>query len=392
MDSKRVILFVLDSFGVGALPDAAKYGDQKANTLLHVNESIGGLKVPNMEKLGLGKIIDVPGINSDLRAIGAFGKSNEKSLGKDTTTGHWEIAQIILDKPFPTYPNGFPKDVTEKFEEAIGREILANKPASGTAIIDEFGKKHMETGKPIIYTSADSVFQIAAHEEVIPLKTLYEYCEIARKLLQGEHAVGRVIARPFIGQPGKFTRTSNRHDYSIVPTSETTLDKIKGAGLPVVGVGKIKDIYANKGLTDSVYTVSNMDGVDKTLEMMDKHKEGFIFTNLVDFDMKYGHRKDPEGYGKALENFDARLPEIISRLNDEDVLILTADHGCDPTTEGTDHSREYIPIMIYGNKIKENVELGVRESFSDIGATILDLLNVKNNIKNGVSFLNLISE
>jgi phosphopentomutase len=374
MLAERVILIVLDSFGVGALPDAKKYGDEKANTLLHIDQVVGGLKVPNLEKLGLGKIIDAPGLKSDLIASGAYGKLKEKSQGKDTTTGHWEIAGLISEEAFPTYPQGFPDEVIDKFEKMIGRKVLGNKPASGTAILDEYGREHMETGRPIVYTSADSVFQIAAHEEIVPLKKLYIFCNIARAILKGPHAVGRVIARPFIGKPGDFTRTANRHDYSLPPVGETVLDVLQAADLPVIGVGKIKDIFAGKGISDCVYTIDNMDGVDKTLYMMQKYRKGLIFTNLVDFDMKYGHRNDVQGYAKALEEFDQRIPEIMRHLTRKDVLIITADHGCDPTTEGTDHTREYTPVLIYGEMAGEDINLGTRETFADIGATVAELL------------------
>lgn len=383
----RVILVVLDSVGIGALPDADKYGDEKSNTLGNISRSIGGLSLPNLEKLGLGHIEGVTEIKKVTSPTGCYGRSSELSNGKDTTTGHWEMAGIIIENAFPTYPNGFPEDLVTKFENAIGRKILGNKSASGTAIIDELGEEHVKTGNPIVYTSADSVFQIAAHEEIIPIDELYKMCEIAREMLTGEHAVGRVIARPFIGEAGNFQRTSNRHDYSLKPHYETMLDNIKDNGMKVKAVGKIVDIYAGEGVTDSIHTKSNMDGVDKTLEYMKEDFNGLLFTNLVDFDMKYGHRNDPEGYAKALVNFDNRLPEIIDNMNDNDVLIITADHGCDPTTEGSDHSREYIPVIAYGKNLKEDVNLGTRKTFSDIGQTIVDLLNVK-EIKNGTSFKN----
>lgn len=383
----RVILVVLDSVGIGALPDADKYGDEKSNTLGNISRSIGGLSLPNLEKLGLGNIEGVTEIKKVTSPTGCYGRSEEFSNGKDTTTGHWEMAGIIIENAFPTYPNGFPEDLVTKFENAIGRKILGNKSASGTEIIKELGEEHVKTGNPIVYTSADSVFQIAAHEEIIPIDELYKMCEIAREMLTGEHAVGRVIARPFIGEVGNFQRTSNRHDYSLKPYYATMLDNIKDNGMKVKAVGKIVDIYAGEGVTDSVHTKSNMDGVDKTLEYMKEDFNGLLFTNLVDFDMKYGHRNDPEGYAKALVDFDNRLPEIIDNMNDNDVLIITADHGCDPTTEGSDHSREYIPVIAYGKNVKEGINLGTRKTFSDIGQTIVDLLNVK-DIKNGTSFKN----
>ena len=388
---KRVVLIVLDSCGVGALPDAEQYGDLGVNTLLHIAENVPSMKLANLEKLGLGKIIDLPNVSSQVSALGAYGKIASKSKGKDTTIGHWEISGVISENPLPTYPNGFPDEVIKAFEEKIGKEVLGNKPASGTAILDELGAEHVKTGKPIVYTSADSVFQIAAHEEIIPLEKLYEYCEIARKLLVGKHGVGRVIARPFVGTEGNFTRTSNRHDYSIEPASTTMLDIIKEADIPSVGIGKIKDIFAGKGLTDYVYTTCNDDGVTKTLDMMNKYTNGLIFTNLVDFDMKYGHRRDCQGYANALEEFDSRLPEIIDLMNHDDLLIITADHGCDPSHTGTDHTREYIPVLIFGETIKPDTDLQVGETFANIGATVLEALDCKPN-NSGTSMLSKIKK
>lgn len=386
----RVILIVLDSVGIGALPDAKSYGDEKSNTLGNISNAIGGLRLPNLEKMGLGNIDGVTGIVKTQSPIGAFGRSDEKSPGKDTTTGHWEISGIILDNPFPTYPNGFPDEIIKEFEERIGRKIIGNKPASGTEIIKELGEEHIKTGYPIVYTSADSVFQIAAHEEVIPLEELYNMCKIAREILKDNHAVGRVIARPFVGEVGNFSRTSNRHDYSLNPIHETMLDKIKNCGLEVKAVGKIFDIFSGQGITDHIHTKNNMDGVDKTLEYIKQDFKGLIFTNLVDFDMKFGHRNDVKGYANALREFDSRIPELIENMNDDDVLIITADHGCDPTTESTDHSREYIPILIYGKEIKDGINIGTRETFSDLGQTVLDLLNI-DKMKNGTSFKDLIT-
>ncbi len=391
MGTGKVIMIVLDSFGVGKLPDAWKYDEEESNTYLHVAEAVGALTVPNMEKLGLGNILEVPGVRKQENPMGAFGKAEERSCGKDTTTGHWEIAGIVLEQPFPTYPGGFPDEVIESFEKAIGRKVLGNKPSSGTQIIEEYAQTHRETGWPIVYTSADSVFQIAAHESVIPVEQLYEYCRIARKILQGPHAVGRVIARPFVGEKGKYKRTSNRHDFSLVPTGVTVLDIIKEAGLPVMGVGKINDIFAGRGMTEVIHTGSNMEGVDQTLAAMKKQTGGLIFTNLVDFDQLFGHRNDPHGYAGALEEFDRRLPEIMSCMEDEDVLVITADHGCDPTTKSTDHSREYIPVLIYGKNIKSGTNLGVRKSFADIGATVAELLGVQTPA-NGESMTKLLFE
>lgn len=385
----RVILVVLDSVGIGELPDAKKYGDVGSNTLGNISKKLGGLNLPNLEKLGLGNIDGVTEIKKAESPIGAYGRSAELSDGKDTTTGHWEIAGIIVENAFPSYPEGFPDDIIKEFESKTGRKVIGNKPSSGTEILVELGEEHMKTGNVIVYTSADSVFQIAAHEEIVPIDELYKMCEIAREMLVGEHAVGRVIARPFLGEPGNFTRTSNRHDYSLNPYHETMLDKIKDKGYEVKAVGKIIDIYNGVGITDSVHTKSNNDGVDKTLEYMKGDSKGLIFTNLVDFDMKYGHRNDPEGYGKALEEFDIRLPEIIENMKASDVLIITADHGCDPTTKGSDHSREYIPLLVYGNTIKENVNIGTRETFTDIGQTVLDLLNI-DKMKNGTSFKDML--
>ncbi|NLC77355.1 MAG: phosphopentomutase [Clostridia bacterium] len=370
---KRVMLIVLDSVGVGALPDAHLYGDEGSNTLGNIARRVK-LALPNLGKLGLGNIVPIEGIAPAAAPLGAFGKMAELSPGKDTTTGHWEMAGIVLEKPFPIYPEGFPEEIINAFEERTGRKVLGNKPASGTVIIEELGAEHLATGKPIVYTSADSVFQIAAHEEVIPLEELYEMCRVAREILQGEHAVGRVIARPFVGTPGKFQRTANRHDYSIEPPSPTMLELIKDRGLEVVGIGKIGDIYSGKGLTKSVPTKGNADGIDRTLAAWQSVKAGLVFTNLVDYDMKYGHRNDVAGYAAALEEFDGRLPEIMGQLNEEDLLIITADHGCDPTMPGTDHTREYVPLLIYGAKVKAGTNMGIRKTFADVGATVTGYL------------------
>ncbi|MCX7904578.1 MAG: phosphopentomutase [Caloramator sp.] len=381
----RVVLIVLDSVGIGELPDAHIYNDQGSDTLGNISKAIGGLKLPNMQRLGLGNIDGINGIDPIDSPEGSYGRSGEMSKGKDTTTGHWEIAGLILERPFPTYPNGFPRELIEEFERRIGTKTLGNKPASGTAIIEELGDEHVKTGYPIVYTSADSVFQIAAHEEVIPLERLYEMCRIAREMLVGEHGVGRVIARPFIGTSGSYKRTSNRRDFALKPFNKTLLNYIQESGMDVCAVGKIEDIYDGYGITKAVHTKNNMNGVDKTIEYMKMNTKGLIFTNLVDFDMLYGHRNDVQGYAKALMEFDGRIPEILENLRDDDVLIITADHGCDPTTESTDHSREYIPILIYGKEIKSGVNLGTRKTFADIGKTIAELLNVKANI-NGESF------
>ncbi len=381
----RVILIVLDSVGVGELPDADEYGDNGSNTVGNIVKVCGSIDMPNMIKLGFGKIDGIAYVPIPEEIEGCYGRMAEVSKGKDTITGHWEIAGLHLDYPFPTYPQGFSNEILEKFEKLTGRGVLANCTASGTEIIKEYGEEHMKTGKLIVYTSADSVFQIAAHEEIVPLEELYRICQITRDMLQGQDMVGRVIARPFIGQPGSFTRTSNRRDFAAEPTSDTILDKLKQRGLNVIAVGKIEDIFSKKGITEAEHTKNNMDGVDITLKFMKKQNEGIIFTNLVDFDMSFGHRNNPEGYKQALEEFDQRLPEIISEMRENDLLIITADHGCDPTTASTDHSREYVPLLIYGHKIKKDVNLGTRKTFSDIASTIADLFGIE-NVFSGESF------
>lgn len=383
---KRAILVVMDSLGVGALPDADLYGDAGSHTLDHVYKACGGLDIPNLESLGFGNIEGVTELKKVAKTTGAYGRLMERSKGKDTVTGHWEIGGVILEKPLNTYPDGFSDEIINEFLAKVNKKaVLGNCVASGTAIIEELGDEHVKTGNPIIYTSADSVFQIAAHEDVIPLEELYKMCQIAREMLVGEHAVGRVIARPFIGKSGGYKRTSNRRDYALDPFSKTMLEYLKEDGKEVAAVGKIEDIYNQKGVTSAIHTKNNMDGVDVTLKYMDTVKEGLIFTNLVDFYMLYGHRNDPQGYGKAIEDLDGRLKEIYAKMTDEDILILTADHGCDPTTESTDHSREYIPVLIHGKNIKP-VNLGTRTGFTDIGKTILDYFNIENDI-DGKSFL-----
>lgn len=382
---KRVIWIVIDSVGIGELPDAKLYNDEGSNTLENIYKSIDNFSLPHLESLGLGLIDGVKEIPKVGKPRGAYGKSIEKSPGKDTTTGHWEMAGIILDNPFPTFTEkGFPQEFIDSFQKEIGREVIGNYAASGTEIIQKLGDEHVRTGKPIVYTSADSVFQIAAHEEVIPLEELYRICEIARKRLVGDLSVGRVIARPFVGNNGNYTRTSNRHDYSLKPTEETVLNKVKDGSLAVMGIGKIHDIFAGEGLTDVLKMKNNDEGMDRILEFMESGKSGLIFVNLVDFDMIYGHRNDVEGYANALKAFDDKLPQIINAMEREDVLIINADHGCDPTTPSTDHSREYIPILVYGDQVK-SVNLGIRETFADIGATVCELLGVE-KIRNGTSF------
>lgn len=387
----RIICIVLDSMGIGAAPDAAKYGDEGSNTLANTARAVNGLFIPNLARLGLGNLTPILGVDPVPKAAGAYGKMGQLSAGKDTTTGHWEMAGIILDKPFPTYPQGFPPEIIDSFQKAIGRRILGNKAASGTVIIEELGEEHLRTGKPIVYTSADSVFQVAAHEQVISVEELYWICRQARELLQGDHGVGRVIARPFIGQPGNFQRTANRRDFTLKPPRPTLLNAIQEAGYPVISVGKINDIFAGEGITDTFPIKDNDDGVRKTLDAMEKYSQGLIFVNLLDFDSKYGHRNDPQGYAKALEQFDGQLPLFFSRLQNKDVLILTADHGCDPTTPSTDHSREYVPLLIAGNKIKKGENLGVRRSFSDLGKTISDLLGIETDLP-GESMLPVLLE
>lgn len=381
----RVIWIVIDSVGIGELPDAHLYNDEGSNTLENIYKSIESFSLPHLESLGLGLIDGVKVIPKVDHPKGAYGKSMEKSPGKDTTTGHWEMAGIILDNPFPTFTEkGFPQEFIDQFQKEIGREVIGNYAASGTEIIQELGDEHVKTGKPIVYTSADSVFQIAAHEEVIPLEELYRICEIARKRLVGDLSVGRVIARPFVGSSDNYTRTSNRHDFSLKPIEETVLNKVKDGSLAVMGIGKINDIFAGEGLTDVLKMKDNNEGMDRILEFMKSGKSGLIFVNLVDFDTIYGHRNDVEGYANALKDFDDKLPQIMKAMTSEDVLIINADHGCDPTTSSTDHSREYIPILVYGDQIK-SVNLGIRETFADIGATVCELLGVE-KIRNGTSF------
>ncbi|MBA4600955.1 phosphopentomutase [Thermoactinomyces mirandus] len=384
----RVALVVLDSVGIGALPDAMEYNDERAYTLGHIAEKRNGLNMPNMERLGLGNIAEIKGIEPVENPRAYYGKMMEMSKGKDTSTGHWEFMGIYTDKPFKTYPNGFPDELIRRFEEKTGRKVIGNKPASGTEIIKELGKEHMETGALIVYTSADSVFQIAAHEEVVPLDELYRICEIARELtLDEKYAVVRIIARPFAGEPGNFTRTANRKDYSLKPPARTVLNFLEDAGKDVIAIGKISDIYAGEGITRSIHTKSNMDGVDQLIKVMKEEFHGIAFVNLVDFDAKFGHRRDPEGYAQALEEFDARLPEILASLEDNDLLIITADHGNDPTHHGTDHTREYTPLLVYGKQLaKPGNSLGVRKCFADIGAAIAENFNVQKP-EIGTSFL-----
>jgi len=364
---RRIVLIVLDSVGVGELPDAADFGDEKSNTISNISKVVGGLNIPNLKRMGIGNITDILGAERISSPIASYGKCNERSIGKDTVTGHWEMAGVIIETPLQTYPNGFSKEIMSEFEQKIGTNTIGNVVASGTEIIKELGDTHVKTGFPIIYTSADSVFQIAAHEKVIPLEKLYEMCQTARDMLVGDKIVGRVIARPFIGEKGNYTRTSNRKDYALDPFGKTMLDYIKEDGQNVMAVGKIEDIFNKKGITEAIHIKNNMDGVDKTLEFMKTDKKGIIFTNLVDFDMLYGHRNDVKGYASAIEKFDTRVPEILELLGKDDILIITADHGCDPTTASTDHSREYIPLLVYLRNNKIGTNLGTRSSFTDIG-------------------------
>ena len=376
MKQKRVFLIVLDSFGIGEMEDAAAYGDFQVSTIGSVASS-DSFHVPNMRRMGLFNIEGVTVGEKVETPVAAIARLKEASRGKDTTIGHWEIAGICSKKPLPTYPDGFPREVLDEFSKRTGRGVLCNKPYSGTVVIQEYGEEHMRTGDLIVYTSADSVFQIAAHEEVVPVEQLYEYCRIAREILQGEHGVGRVIARPFVGAcSGAFTRTANRHDFSIEPPQVTMLDQLKAAGRDVIAVGKINDIFAGKGITEYVYTKGNEEGIERTLEYLETDFEGLCFVNLVDFDSLYGHRRDIEGYAKALTYFDTKLPEICAKMREGDILMITADHGCDPGYEQTtDHTREYVPLIIYGEKVKP-VNYGTRETFADIGATVLQYFNI----------------
>ena len=384
MTDRRIFLIVLDSYGIGELPDAGDFGDEGCNTL----RSITGSKeydTPFMKEMGLFNIEGVKCGEGVKEPTAAYARLAETSKGKDTTIGHWEIAGIISKRPLPTYPEGFPQELLDKFSQLTGRGVLCNLPYSGTEVIKDFGEEHLKTGKLIVYTSADSVFQIAAHEELVPVEELYRYCEIARELLQGEHSVGRVIARPFVGEPGNFTRTPRRHDYSLLPPETTMLDVLKEAGYATRGVGKIYDIFAGKGISDTVRIQNNVDGMEKTLTIMDEEFKGLCFVNLVDFDMVYGHRNDIDGYAKAATVFDAQLVQLVEKMKDSDILMITADHGCDPGFKGTDHSREYVPLLVYGKDIEAGVNLGTRSSFADIAATIQDIFGVEQKTA-GVSF------
>lgn len=375
---KRVFLIVMDSVGIGEAPDAEKFGDLGSNTLGHIAERMNGLKMPNMAKLGLSNIAEIKGVEKAVKPLAYYTKMEEASVGKDTMTGHWEIMGLNIDTPFQVFPEGFPAELISELESKTGRKIIGNKPASGTEILDELGKEHLETGALIVYTSADSVLQIAAHEEIVPLDELYKICEIARELtLDEKYMVGRVIARPFLGSPGEFKRTANRHDYALKPFGRTVMNELKDSGYDVLAIGKISDIYDGEGVTQSLRTVSNMDGMDKLLDTLNMDFTGLSFLNLVDFDALFGHRRDPIGYGKALEEYDARLTEVFEKLSEDDLLIITADHGNDPVHHGTDHTREYVPLLVYSKRFSEGKELPLRKTFADIGAAVAENFQVK---------------
>ena len=387
MRFKRVFLTVMDSVGIGEAPDAEKFGDKGADTLGHIAEKMNGLHMPVMGKLGLSNIREIKGIEKADKPMAYYTKMQEASNGKDTMTGHWEIMGLRIDTPFRVFPDGFPPELIQELEEKSGRKIIGNKPASGTEILVELGEEHVKTGALIVYTSADSVLQIAAHEEVVPLEELYRICEIAREItLRDEYMVGRVIARPFVGEPGAFKRTPNRHDYALKPFGRTVMNELKDSGFDVISIGKIADIYDGEGVTKALRTTSNMDGMDKQVQTLDMEFTGLSFLNLVDFDALFGHRRDPEGYGKALEEYDARLQEVLDKLRDDDLLIITADHGNDPVHAGTDHTREYVPLLVYSKQFIEGKELPLRKTFADIGATVADNFGVKMP-EHGTSFL-----
>lgn len=387
---QRAIVIVFDSLGVGALPDAARFGDVGSNTLANTAQAVGGLSLPNLAKLGLGNIIPVKGVRPASQPLGNYGKMAELSQGKDTTVGHWELMGVVKKEPFPVYPHGFPPEIIKLFSQKIGRPVLGNKPASGTAIIAELGEEHLKTGYPIVYTSADSVFQIAAHQDVVPLTQLYRWCKIARQILSGPYSVARVIARPFVGRPGQFKRTHWRKDFSLPPPGKTVLDFAQEQGVKLLAAGKISEIFAGQGITATVHTKSNKDTFKQVLDYMkqteQEKQKSIIFANLVDFDTLWGHRNDPAGYALGLEEADRELSNVFNLLNQADLLIITADHGCDPTTPSTDHSREYVPVIVYSPSLKKGVNLGVRESFADVGQTLAAALGVKVENLAGKSF------
>ena len=381
----RAIVIVLDSVGIGELPDASHYGDEGSDTVGNIARRIP-LKLTTLRRLGLGRVAALGGVPPPAHPDAAVGRMAEASPGKDSVTGHWEMMGVVLSRPFPVFPKGFPAGILAEFSRLTKRAVLGNKAASGTAIIDELGPEHLRTGALIVYTSADSVFQIAAHEEIVPIPELYRACEIAYRLVGEGLGVGRVIARPFIGRPGQFKRTANRHDYALPPSSETLLDRLKDAAHPVVAIGKIEDLFAGRGVTRALHTASDDEGVDQTLRQMDETREGVIFTNLVDFDTQFGHRNDPEGYARNLERFDERLPVLLAALRDSDVLVVTADHGNDPTTPSTDHSREYVPLLVAGAKVRKGTDLGTRRTFADLGQTLAENFGV-GPLAHGTSFL-----
>ena len=381
----RAIVIVLDSVGIGELPDAPLYEDEGSNTLGNIAAAVS-LQIPNLAALGLSKIASLNGVEAPAAPAGAYARMAERSPGKDSVTGHWELMGVVLDRPFPTFPNGFPKDLIAEFEARIGRPSIGNVVASGTAILDELGPLHMETGSPIVYTSADSVFQIAAHEGIVAVPQLYEWCDVAYDLVVKGLGVGRVIARPFIGLPGSFQRTANRHDYAMPPTAETVLDRMLAAGHHVAAVGKVSDLFAGRGISESHPTKSDAEGVDRVEALLAGKQSGLIFANLVDFDTVYGHRNDTAGYARNLERFDARLPGLIAKLKDDDLLVITADHGNDPTTPSTDHSREHVPILLYGRQVHAGADLGTRQTFADLGQTLAENFAV-GRLRHGTSFL-----
>jgi phosphopentomutase len=390
MSFRRICFIVLDSVGIGELPDAARFGDAGAHTLGHIAERVETFSVPHLQRLGLGNIAGLQRVPPADKPQAYFGKMAETSVGKDTMTGHWELMGLNVDIPFQVYPNGFPAELIEEFEKATGRKVIGNKPASGTEILDELGEEQMKTGAWIVYTSADSVFQVAAHEEIIPLDELYKACRIARELtLRPEFAVGRVIARPYVGRPGAFQRTPNRHDYAVKPPAPTVLNKLKDAGLDVIAIGKINDIFSGEGITEASSTKRNADGIRRTIDTMKRNFRGLAFTNLVDFDSLYGHRRDPEGYARALEEFDSALPELMETIGPDDLLVLTADHGNDPVHAGTDHTREYVPILLYSPRFISPDSIGVRMTYADAGATVADNFGVAWD-GHGTSFLSLL--
>jgi phosphopentomutase len=381
----RVFLVVLDGVGIGELPDAGDYGDRGSHTLLHVAERAGGLRLPTLQRLGLGNLVALPGVDPVSSPGAARARLTERSAGKDSTTGHWEMMGLVLERAFPTYPDGFPLDLLERWCEKVGRGWLANCAASGTEIIQRFGEEHQRTGRYIVYTSADSVFQVAAHERTVRLEELYEACRIAREMLTGEHAVGRVIARPFVGEPGAYQRTARR-DFSLEPWAPTVMDRLCEAGLPVITVGKVDDLFAGRGVTDAIHTKDNPEGAEVLLDLVRRPGEGLVFANLVDFDTLYGHRNDPAGFAAALEQFDAALAEFLPRLRDDEMVWITADHGNDPTTPSTDHSREYTPLLVAGPRVRAGADLGTRATFADLGATLAEMFRVTAPSR-GTSFL-----